>query len=174
MRKLTALLLILALAACSRGDVAFTPQASPAIRVSESPSGSPYVDLHGTTLSGGRHVYVPNVPYLEHVGWVIDGKGWDTDRSELWSLNHNDTLFDTARLADGQHTITARYFYRQGGRRWEESVNATFTVQNAAPEPKRADPRGEIVFSEDFNARASTQMFGTPVTPGATKAAAAV
>ena len=151
MRKLPALLLILALAACSSDDVAFTPQASPAIRVSESPSSSPYVDLHGATLSGGRYVYVPDVPYLERVGWVLDGKGYDTDRSAPWSLNSKDTMLNTVRLADGQHTITARYFYRQGGRRWMESVSATFTVQNAAPEPKPTDPRGELVFSEDFN-----------------------
>jgi hypothetical protein len=151
MRKPTALLLILALAACSSDDVAFTPQASPGIRVSESPSSSPYVDLHGATLSGGHYVYVRDVPYLERVGWVLDGAGYDTDRAAPWSLSSNDTMFNTARLADGQHTITARYFYQQGGRQWEESVSATFTVQNAAPEPTPTDPRGELVFSENFN-----------------------
>jgi beta-glucanase (GH16 family) len=151
MRRPTALLLILVLAACSRGDVAFTPQASPAIRVSESPSSSLYIDLHGATLSGGRYIFVPSVHYLERVSWVLDGEGYDTDHAAPWSLNSKDTMFNMARLADGQHTLTARYFYQQGGRQWEESVSATFTVKNAAPESKRTDRRGELVFSEDFN-----------------------
>ena len=156
MKRLFALLLILALAACSSDDVAFTPQASPAIRVSESTTGLPYVALHGATLSGGRYIFVPNVAYLERVGWVLDGAGYDTDRSAPWSLNSKDTMFNTVRLADGQHTITARYFYKQGGRRWMESVSATFTVHNAVPVPTpepepTPEPTRTLIFADEFS-----------------------
>jgi hypothetical protein len=164
MRKLSSLLLVVLLAACSGDSADLSSQASPSIRVSESTTGSPYTALQGATLSDGRYIFVPNVAYLERVGWLIDGKGYDTGRSAPWSLNSKDTMFNTARLADGQHTITARYFYKRGGRRWMESVSATFTVRNAAPapepeppppapepEPTPTDPGRTLIFADEFS-----------------------
>lgn len=152
MKRLWLILATIFLAACGNeeGALALETQAVPSIRVSDA-RGEPSVVLQGATLSGSKYVFVRDYR-IARVGWKIDGVGWRTDRTAPFSLTDNP--YNTARLSDGQHAITARIFYRSGS---VKTSRATFNVKNASspppeptPEPEPA-PSREVVFFDGFS-----------------------
>ncbi len=149
------LLCALFLSACSN-SVDLTTQAAPQIRLSDNTSGLPYTSLDGRTVKGRVYLYVPRHAYLKAVGWVRDGRSIDTDRSFPFSLRPDDGLVDTRNWSEGAHTLTAKYYYRRGGRKWTQSYTARFTVDNEAtpvivdpPEPTQ--PGRELIFADEFS-----------------------
>jgi hypothetical protein len=104
------------------------------LKVSTSASRSAAVELGGGTVKGNAYVFVPTVAGIRQVRFHVDEQPdatpFTTEKSAPWDLAGGTAdaakAYDTRRLANGQHSITAVVETSSGTR----TVTATFNVAN--------------------------------------------
>src|SRR5262249_46652650 len=109
------------------------------LRVSGSASRSPSVPLAQSTLQGNAYVFTTPDGGVKRVSFYIDDS--KMTRTPIWvenwspfdlagtASNGSALPFDTKKLADGAHTVTAALLLTSGS---TVVVSSTFKVANAA------------------------------------------
>ena len=104
-----------------------------ALLVSRSPYAVGAEALDRSTLTGAAYVYVLATGNVRRVVFFFDGRRVRTDRAAPYDFAGGRAAaprpWRTARAVNGTHTIVARIYTANGGRR---DVSAKFTITNAA------------------------------------------
>ncbi len=134
-----------------------------ALLASNLPSRANPMPLDGSTVAGDVAVFISPESDVLRVNFYIDNTALigSPDKIEnlapfdLGGTNSDDTalLWDSARLSDGRHTITARIELHSGA---EQIRTATFTIDNEIPSLGFAPPSAS--FSLDSGESASTTI----------------
>ena len=140
---------------------------------SASPDRSAPVALDGRTASGDLHVFVGPEAGASLVRFWLDdptmsGTPRKTEKTAPWDFmgsaaDDSALPFDTTRLADGVHTITAVITLSAGG---SEVVDAAFTVANDGP-ALAASP-SSLSFAADEGGSTPSQTVDVTLTDGST------
>jgi hypothetical protein len=101
--------------------------------------------LAGSTVQGNVYVFAPERPGVAQVDFSLDGVLHQTEASAPYDFNGGTVTdarpFDTGSLANGPHTLRARYTFADAGT-W--TTEASFTVANGATDGGTSPDGGPI------------------------------
>jgi Purple acid Phosphatase, N-terminal domain/Calcineurin-like phosphoesterase len=122
--------------------VGVSPAGAFELRVTPTPDRSGTVPLEGAVLAGERYIVAVPDAGATRVRFYLDDPGRARNPIKLennppWDFagsapNGTPLPYDTTRLSDGSHNITAAIEKTGGG---TDVITATFAVQNSVPQP---------------------------------------
>jgi hypothetical protein len=136
------------------------------LQMSTTPDGKNPINLNGQLVKGSIYVVTAPATSTASVDFHVDtdpaGTVYTTQKQRPYSLGGDVAgvldPFDTTKLNDGAHYITAVITRTDGA---QQTVKAVFTVQNTAP------PAANLLFSDDYSSGALGMWPTVQSCPGA-------